>query len=78
MILRSEKNGVIKSIENKNIADKNICEIRFDYQEGDKVKKFHVGSDRIGHVIAKGKTLEKKKKKLNEALSKICIEIEQK
>ena len=38
MILRSEKNGVIKSIENKNIADKNICEIRFDYQEGDKVK----------------------------------------
>ena len=76
MLLRSEKDGVIKSIVNKNVPDDDICEIQFDYQVGDHVKKFHVGPHRIGHVIAKGETLDAAVYKLNEALSRIRIEVE--
>lgn len=76
MLLRSEKDGVIRSIVNQNIPDDDICEIQFDYQEGDSVKKFHVGPHRIGHVITKGKTLEAAVDKLKEALSRIRVEVE--
>lgn len=76
MLLRSDKDGVIRSIENKNEPDENIYEIQFDYQVGDAVKKFHVGPHRIGHVITKGETLQAAVDKLNEALEKIEIVVE--
>lgn len=76
MLLRSEKDGIIKSIENQNGPDEDICGIQFDYQVGDAVKKFHVGPHRIGHVITKGETLDAAVDKLNEALGKIRIEVE--
>ncbi len=76
MLLRSDKDGVITAMENHNGADEDICEVQFDYKVGDEVKKFHVGPHRIGHVITKGKTLEAAVEKLNEALSKIKIEVQ--
>lgn len=76
MLLRSDKDGVIKSITNENTPDPDICEIQFDYQPGDSVKKFHVGPHRIGHVITKGETLDAAVEKLNEALAHISIEVE--
>ena len=76
MLLRSEKDGVICSIENKNEPDEDIYEIQFDYGIGDRVKKFHVGPNRIGHVITKGETLDAAVEKLNEALDKITITVE--
>ncbi len=76
MLLRSDKDGVIKAIENGNGPDEDIYEIQFDYGVGDEVKKFHVGPHRIGHVITKGETLEKAVKKLDEALGKIRIIVE--
>lgn len=76
MLLRSDKDGVITSIENRNEPDENIYEIQFDYKVGEPVKKFHVGPHRIGHVITKGETLEQAVAKLNEALGKIRITVE--
>lgn len=76
MLLRSEKDGVIKSMTDLNDADEDIYEVQFDYQVGDTVKKFHVGPHRIGHVITKGETLDAAVDKLNLALSRIKIEVE--
>lgn len=76
MLLRSEKNGVIRSIENANQPDPDIYEIQFDYKVGDAVKKFRVGPDRIGHVVTKGDTLEAAVAKLQEALDRIHITVE--
>lgn len=76
MLLRSEKDGVLRSIENCNEPDDDIYEIQFDYGIGDRVKKFHVGPNRIGHVITKGETLDAAVEKLNEALDKITITVE--
>ena len=76
MLLRSDRDGVIRSIVNHNVEEPNICEIQFDYKVGDAVKKFHVGPHRIGHVITKGETLEKAVEKLHEAMDKIEIIVE--
>ena len=76
MLLRSDKDGVIRSITNNNVEDENICEIQFDYKVGDEVKKFHVGPHRIGHIITKGETLDQAVEKLHEALDHIIIEVE--
>lgn len=73
MLLRSEKDGVITEIINRNEPDPDICEIQFDYGVGDEVKKFHVGPHRIGHVITKGETLDAAVAKLHEALGKIEV-----
>lgn len=76
MLLRSDADGVIRSIENTNGPDEDIYEIQFDYQVGDAVKKFHVGPHRIGHVITKGDTLGQAVDKLNEALDHVKITVE--
>lgn len=76
MLLRSDKDGVIRSIENSNEPDEDIYEIQFDYKPGDTVHKFHVGPHRIGHVVTKGETLEEAVDKLNEALGRIKITVE--
>ena len=73
MLLRSDRDGIIRSIKNENSRDDDIYEIQFDYKVGDEVKKFHVGPHRIGHVITKGDTLQAAVDKLNEALGKIEI-----
>lgn len=76
MLLRSDRDGVITSIENKNQPDDDIYEIQFDYKVGDPVKKFHVGPHRIGHVVTKGDTLECAVDKLHEVLDHITITVE--
>lgn len=76
MLLRSDKDGVIRSIENQNQEDEDIYEVQFDFGVGDPVKKFHVGPNRIGHVVTKGITLDAAVRKLNEALDKIHIVVE--
>ena len=72
----SDKDGVIRSIENLNEPDDNICEVHFDYKPGDEVRKFHVGPDRIGHIITKGETLEAAQDLLFKAMDNIKIEVE--
>ena len=75
MLLTSEKSGSIASQTNSNKPDPHIVEIQFDYNEGDSIRKFNVGPDRIGHVITKGDTLDEAVDSLHDALSNIIIEV---
>ncbi len=71
--------GYVPSDNNMHIpttGDPDIVDIQFDYKPGDSVRKFHVGPDRIGHVIAKGRTLGEAKSKMYVALKNVHIEIE--
>lgn len=72
-LLMSDKDGVIRSIANHNGEDDHIYEIMFDYTVGDAVKKFHVGPNRIGHVITRGATLEEATDALARAMDRIEI-----
>lgn len=73
-LLMSDKDGVIYSLANRNPKDDpNLVEVKFDYTVGDYVKKFHVGPNRIGHVITKGTTLAEATNALDRALDHIEI-----
>ena len=75
-LLMSDRDGVIRSIANHNGPDENIYEIMFDYTVGDPVKKFHVGPNRIGHVITRGTTLQEATDALQKAMDRIEIIVE--
>ena len=75
-LLLSDRTGIITSIRNDNVVGGDLCDIHFDYEVGDHVNAFHVGPDRIGHVITKGKTLEEAVKVLDEAMDQIHITVE--
>ena len=75
-LLMSDRDGEIIALANRNPKnDPNICEVCFDYTIGDQVKKFHVGPNRIGHVITKGRTLAEATSALDRALKNITIEV---
>jgi len=75
-LLMSDKDGEIIALANRNPkSDKGIYEVCFDYTVGDQVKKFHVGPNRIGHVITKGRTLAEATAALDRALKNIEIEV---
>ena len=75
-LLFSEKDGVIKSQTNENPENPNIVEVQFDRKIGDKVHAFKIGPHRIGHIIAKGETLDEAVSTLNEAKKHVNIVIE--
>ncbi len=75
-LLMSDRDGEIIAMANRNPRhDPNIYEVMFDYTIGDTVKKFHVGPNRIGHVITKGNTLAEATNALDRALKNIKIEV---
>ncbi len=76
MLLMSDKDGNIASQQNNNQPDPHICDIQFDFEPGRHVRKFRVGPNRIGHVIAKGETLDEAVEYLHRALENIHIEVE--
>ncbi len=75
-LLMSDRDGEIIALANRNPRnDPNLYEVVFDYTVGDQVKKFHVGPNRIGHVITKGRTLQEATAALDRALGHIEIEV---
>ena len=75
-LLLSETDGVIEEIVNENqIGVDGVSEVQFDYGVGDEVRKFHVGPDRIGHVIVTGDSLEEAEANLKLAMSRITIRV---
>lgn len=76
MLLMSDKDGVIRNQVDSNEANPDIADIQFDYEVGDEVHAFRVGPHRIGHVIAKGDTLDSAVDTMNNALENICITVE--
>ena len=78
-LLKSSRAGRIIRQENRNTGDDpRIVEIVLDHQPGDMVRAFHVGPDRIGHAITKGKTLADAEEALEKATENIILEVEEK
>ena len=75
-LLMSDRDGIIRSMADNNEKNENIYEVMFDYRVGEAVKKFHVGPNRIGHVITKGNTLKEATETLEMALKNIEIRVE--
>lgn len=76
ILLFSDRIGTIKEIINKNVNDKNIVDIKFDYSIGHMVNKFKVGPDRLGHIIVKECTLKKALKLLRSVRNNIQIKVD--
>lgn len=75
LLFISDKNGIINSILPNPINDDRIIEITFDYSVGDVVRKFRKGPDRIGQVIAIGKTVEEAKSVIDAVMAADLIKI---
>ena len=76
-LLTSDCDGVIKKLENTNQSGGALVEVAFDYQVGERVRKFHVGPDRIGHVIVTGKDVREAEENLKLAMARIHLEVEE-
>ena len=50
-------------------------DIEFDYKVGDSVRKFEVGNDRIGQIVASGSTLDSARARLAEMRRKLVIRV---
>ena len=75
MLLMSDKSGKIRTIETEQMDDERIVQIQYDYAVGEKVKKFAVGPDRLGHVIVTGTQVDEAKKLVEDICRKIHIEV---
>ncbi len=76
-LLMSDATGVIMSIENKNRLGGQLVDVSFDYKVGGSVRQFHVGPDRIGHVITVGETLDEAQTALWKAMDNIKVTVEE-
>ena len=67
--------GVIKSIENKEVAElvPGVKQITFTKNVGEESKPIHCSNDRIGFVIAQGRTVEQAVKACMNAMELIVI-----
>lgn len=76
-LLTSDRDGVIREIVDGNtVGEGGVEEVLFDYKVGHAVRKFHIGPDRIGHVVVTGDTLEQAEANLKAAMGKIRIDVE--
>ncbi|MCF8295986.1 MAG: ATP-grasp domain-containing protein [Saprospiraceae bacterium] len=66
-LLLASKDGIIKRISYEGEQYECIFDLSFDYFEGDRVRKFQVGPDRIGQIVLEGESLNQ----LNDFLIKI-------
>ncbi|MFC7678032.1 ATP-grasp domain-containing protein [Paenibacillus sp. GCM10028914] len=74
-LLISGSEGEITGLVNGNASHKDIIQISFDYNIGDKINKFRVGTDRIGQIIVKGGCLEDVMNRLNEVKGNIQVQL---
>mgnify|MGYP005759018893 CR=1 FL=1 len=72
--LTSGRNGVVKTVHNRNEKAADLVDLSFNIKPGDSVRRYENGIDRIGQVILTGKDLDACEKRLEEILSKINIE----
>lgn len=77
MLLQSPSSGTVKnfSLADNYIQNPNILEYQWDIAPGDPVNAFRVGPDRIGHVIAKGDSVEQAEELAAKALHKMNIQL---
>lgn len=75
-LLVSEQTGTIKGIKIPKTDNEDIFDLSVDYAIGDHIRKFQVGPDRIGQIIARGKTVKEAKKKVDKLKDEIKIIVE--
>lgn len=75
-LMISDASGQIVSQLNHNAPHPNIISIAFDYSVGDRVRKFNVGTDRIGQIIVKGEHLNEAFALMDEVKRNIEIKVE--
>ena len=77
LLLMSDKTGTLKNIHvPKSILEhEDLIGIQWDVSIGDKVRKFTVGPDRIGHIIVKGKSAVESEKLVEHMVSQISLEV---
>jgi len=75
-LLMSDTDGIVEAVDLGGAAeDPDVVEIRTDVRPGDRVRRFHVGPDRIGHVVTKGATPEEAEEALDRAMARISIRV---
>jgi biotin carboxylase len=77
-LLIANEDGEIAHLENGNGTREDIIQVSFDYDIGDTIRKFRVGTDRIGQIIVKGDCLEQAMNRLAEVKANIGIAIRNK
>lgn len=73
-LLISDTSGIISRMENWNVSDPDVVDISFDYQPGDSISKFKVGTDRIGQIIAQGNSVVEAYRTIERVKANIRIE----
>ncbi|MDQ0090664.1 biotin carboxylase [Paenibacillus anaericanus] len=74
-LLIAEKSGEIVKLENGNESHEDIIQISFDYEIGETISKFKVGTDRIGQIIVKGANLEEVLRRLEKVMENIKVTV---
>ncbi len=75
MLLRSDESGVIESVDMGEQTDPRVLDLSLDYKVGEEIRAFRKGPDRIGQCVVIADSVEEGKRILDEALSKVKIEL---
>lgn len=73
-LLVSDRSGILAEVPQPP-AGNDIVDYRFDYVPGDRMRRFEVGPDRIGHVVVAGPSLPRAQARLDSILGKIHIQL---
>ncbi len=72
-LIISNTTGRIVQIESRNQQHPDIIDVSFDNREGDLISAFKVGTDRIGQIIVKGRTLEETIQRLEQVKRNVIV-----
>lgn len=75
-LLLADRDGTVRELSDGNPPDPRTVEVSFDYRPGDRVRRFRVGPDRIGHLIVKGDRLDEVRADLDRKRQRIRIVVE--
>lgn len=76
MIFSTEQRGILKDVSFAGEKTEDILEITFFKQPGDEIRVFENSNDCIGQIVVKGNTLDECKKKVNDVLEEISLNLE--
>lgn len=74
LLFISPKSGVFSELDFDK-SEYDIVDLKIDYKNGDQVKKFDVGPDRIGHVVIKGDDIELLKNDIDKLQNNYAVKL---
>ena len=75
MILEIERNGILKNIEYQDSSDPDVLQVMFFKHPGDEIRMFENSNDCIGQIIVQGETIDKCRKKIDDTISHIQMDL---